>query len=109
MLTISPTASVLICQLVDASDVPDSAGVRIAAGDPTDDGASLELALVEGPEPGDEVVTGGEASVFLEPEIAHDLDRTVLDAELVGDGRIQFALRDETGPAPPSRNGSTPH
>jgi iron-sulfur cluster assembly protein len=110
VLTITPTASELIRQLVDASDVPDSAGVRIAAGEPTAHGTTLELALVVGPEPGDEVVNGGEASVFLEPEIAEDLDHTVLDAEVVGDGRIQFALRDDhgAGPTPSGRNGSTP-
>jgi iron-sulfur cluster assembly protein len=109
MLTITPTASALIRQLVDTSDVPESAGVRIAAGEPTDLGTPLELALVDGPEPGDEVVGGEDASVFLEPEIAGDLDHTVLDAEMIDDGRIQFALRDDSGPAPPSRNGSTPH
>ena len=109
MLTITPTAAELIRQLVDTSDVPDSAGVRIAAGEPNDRGTPLELALVVGPEPGDEVVSGGEANVFLEPQVAGELDESVLDAELAGDGRVQFALRDDHGPSAPSRNGDTPH
>ena len=108
MLTITPNAVGLIRKLVDSADVPDSGGVRISAGEPTERGIPLELSLVEGPEPGDEVIDGGEASVFVEPEVAGEIAHTVLDAEIVGDGEIQFALRDDRDPPPPGRNGTTP-
>jgi Fe-S cluster assembly iron-binding protein IscA len=107
VLTVTPTAAEAIRQLVDSSEAPESAGMRIAAGAPTDEGTPLQLAIVDGPEPGDEVVAGGEASVFLEPQVAEYLDDTVLDAR-VRDDKVEFALRDSRGPQPPSENGSQP-
>src|SRR3954447_15861978 len=85
-LTVAPIASELIWQLVDACGVPEWAGVRIGRAEPTQDGAPLELALVERPEPGDEVVAIDGTRVFFDPAIAHHVAGTVLDAELVGDG-----------------------
>jgi Fe-S cluster assembly iron-binding protein IscA len=107
VLTLTPTASEAIKQLVDSADVPDSAGVRIVAGEPTDQGTPLQLALVEGPEPGDEVIADGDASVFLEPQVAGYLDDTVLDAS-VSEGQVEFALRDQSA-GPPSPNGDGNH
>jgi Fe-S cluster assembly iron-binding protein IscA len=108
MLTVTPTAAEAIRQLVDNSEASDSAGMRIAAGEPTEDGTPLQLAIVDGPEPGDEVVEGDEATVFLEPQVAQYLDDTVLDAR-VRDDKVEFALRDGRGPQPPSENGSGTH
>ena len=51
MLTLTPTASDAIRRLVETAGAPDSAGIRIAAGEPTDQGTPLNLSLVEGPEP----------------------------------------------------------
>lgn len=108
MLTVSETASEAIRQLVEASPVPASAGVRIAAaGEPTEQGLPLALALVEAPEPGDAVVEQSEASVFIEAQVADFLDDTTLDAE-VSDGEVSFALLAGEAPGPSSRNGSTP-
>jgi Fe-S cluster assembly iron-binding protein IscA len=104
VLTVTPLASELIWQLVDACGVPEWAGVRIWRAEPTQDGAPLELALVERPEPGDEVVAVAGARVFFDPAVAPDVAGTVLDAELVGEGRIRFALRE--GRRRASRNGN---
>jgi Fe-S cluster assembly iron-binding protein IscA len=106
VLTVTPIASELIWQLVDACGVPESAGVRIARAARPQSGASLELelALVERPEPGDEVVAADGARVFFDPAVVQDVEGTVLDAELVGEGRIRFALRDSRRQA--SRNGN---
>lgn len=105
MLTVTETATDAIRQLVDNSETDaQTAGVRIAAGETTEQGTTLSLALAEGPQPGDEVVPG-DASVFLEPKVAEVLEDTVLDAQ-VNDGEVAFALRDPT--QQPSRNGSGP-
>jgi len=107
-LGITAIASELIWQLVDACDFPDSAGVRIAGGERTRRDGPLELALVERPEDGDEVVMADGARVFFDPEIAGDLHDTVLDAKLVGGGRIRFALRDRGGRRRAARVGNGP-
>ncbi|MBW3606793.1 MAG: HesB/YadR/YfhF-family protein [Actinobacteria bacterium] len=107
MLTISPTATEAIRLLVENAEAPESAGIRIAAGEPTEQGTPLELALVDSPEPGDEVIAADEATVFLEPQVAPYLADTILDAQ-VSEGEIAFALHDSDPATPASRNGSTP-
>lgn len=107
MLTISPTATEAIRLLVENAEAPESAGIRIAAGEPTDQGMPLELALVDSPEPGDEVVAADEATVFLEPQVVPYLADTTLDAQ-VSDGQVAFALHDNGQAGPPSRNGDSP-
>lgn len=108
MLTVSQTASEAIQMLAENSDAPDSAGIRIAAGEPTEQGTPLSLALVDGPQPDDEVVADGDASVFLEPQVAPYLEGAVLDAQ-VNDGEIAFALRDDAdGAQQQSSNGAEP-
>ncbi len=107
MLTITTSASDAIRQLVEGAGASDTAGVRITAGEPTDEGTPLRVELVDGPEPGDDVVSGDEASVFVEEQVSPYLDETVLDAR-VHDGEVEFALRDQDAP-PPSMNGDSPH
>lgn len=104
VFSITPLASELIWQLVDACDFPDSAGVRIAPGAPTEPDVALELELVDRPQPGDEVVRADGARVYLDPAIAQHVADTVLDAGLAGEGRVKFALRDRRRRA--SRNGN---
>jgi Fe-S cluster assembly iron-binding protein IscA len=109
MLTVSASASEAIQLLVEHSDAPESAGIRITAGEPTDEGTPLALELVDGPQPDDEVVAGGgEAAVFLEPQVAPYLADAVLEAQ-VDDGEVAFALRNNDPSERPSRNGTQPH
>lgn len=108
MLTVSPTAAEAIHLLVENSDVPESGGLRIAAGEPTDEGTPLAISIVEAPQPDDEVVAGTEATVFLEPQVAPFLADAVLDAH-VRDGEIAFALHDSDATQPASENGAGPH
>lgn len=107
MLTISPTATEAIRLLVENAEAPESAGIRIAAGAPTAQGTPLELALVESPEPGDEVIAAEEATVFLEPQVVPYLADTVLDAQ-VNEGQVAFELHDSDPSGSVSRNGSSP-
>lgn len=107
MLTVSPTAAEAIQLLVESSDLPESGGIRIAAGEPTEQGTPLSLALVEAPQPEDEVVGGEDGAVFLEPQVAEYLDTAVLDAQ-VQEGEIAFALHEADASQPSSQDGAQP-
>lgn len=94
MLAISPAASAAIDTALDAAAVPEGAGLRLAAGSPTDRGVSIEIAFVTAAAPGDQVVeTDAVADVFVEPSTAELLDDQVLDAGKGPDGSISFTLR----------------
>jgi Fe-S cluster assembly iron-binding protein IscA len=108
VLTVAASAAEAIQLLVEHSDAPESAGIRITAGAPTDQGTPLALELVDGPQPDDEVVDDGAAAVFLEPQIAPYLADAVLEAH-VDDGEVAFALRDNEPSERPSHNGAGPH
>ncbi len=108
MLTVSPTAAEAISLLVEHSDVAQSGGLRIAAGEPTDQGTPLALAIVEAPQADDEVNAGTDATVYVEPQVAPYLAEAVLDAQ-VKDGEIAFALHDSDPTQPASENGAGPH
>jgi Fe-S cluster assembly iron-binding protein IscA len=107
MLTISEGASEAIRRLVESADLPDSAGLRIAAGDTTEQGTPLELALVESPGADDEVVADSGAAVFLEPEIAPALEDVILDAQ-ISDDEVAFVIREQALQPPPATNGASP-
>ena len=90
MLTLPPTAESAIREIIDTAPIDDG-GLRISA-DPGSDGqVGFRLALVEGPEPLDQVVEDVAVPVFLEPEAAPLLDDGVLDAT-VEDERVTFTL-----------------
>jgi len=95
MLTVSPTAADAIRQLTESGDAPESAGIRIAAGGSAEDGSTLSLALVNAPEPDDEVVApDGATQVYLEPQVVPFLESAVLEAQ-VSDAGVAFSLRED--------------
>ena len=105
MLAISPAASAAISTALDAAAVPEGAGLRLAAGQPTERGIAIELAFVTAADPADQVIeSDASADVFVEPTAAELLDDQVLDAEIGPDGGINFTLQ----PQGPSMNGSGP-
>ena len=90
MLTLTPTAESAIREIIDTAPIDDG-GLRISA-DPGSDGqVGFRLALVEGPEPLDQVVEDVAVPVFLEPEAAPLLDDGVLGAT-VEDERVTFTV-----------------
>jgi iron-sulfur cluster assembly protein len=99
MLAISPAASNAIDAALDAASVPDGAGLRLAAGAPTERGVAIEVAFVTAADPGDQVIeTDAAADVFVEPKAAELLEDQVLDAGQQADGSITFTLRPQ-GPS----------
>jgi iron-sulfur cluster assembly protein len=102
VLAISPTASAVIADALNSPDVPEGAGLRLAAEEPTERGIAIGIAFVESPLADDEVIpTGTRGEVFVEPQTAELLQDQVLDAEIDAD-RVTFSLQ------PQSLNGRRP-
>ena len=91
MLTLTDNAATQIRQIVDDPQVPEGAGLRIAA-DPAAGGLSLRLAVA--PDANDQVVDEAGARVFLEPQAAQLLDDKSLDAMTDPTGQLQFTVQD---------------
>lgn len=93
MLAMTRTAAEAVEAIVSQAEVPETAVLRIAAGESRDNGSGpvpeLQLALVEQPEIDDLVVEDMRISV--EPSTAEFLDDKVLDAEIDERG-VRFSL-----------------
>jgi len=102
MLTLTPTATEAVRQIVAQGPVDDNTGgLRIAAGQPTAEGVPLELSLVNGPQEQDQEIEAVDTHVYLEPRVAEVLEDKVLDAKVQEDG-VGFAIREAEGEeAPP--------
>jgi Fe-S cluster assembly iron-binding protein IscA len=108
MLAITADAAIAIRGIVEASDMPESSGLRIAA-EPTEEGQALHLSIVPEPELADEVGSGEGAQVFLEPLAAGVLDDQVLDADISPE-QISFTIAPQEPSGPdPGLNSSGPH
>jgi iron-sulfur cluster assembly protein len=96
MLTLTPTAAQAVEAIVSRSELPDSAGLRISAPAPAQDSAapsgSLQMGVVEAPQPDDEIIEG--SSLYLEPGTAQFLDDKVLDADVEGD-QVRFSFSEQ--------------
>jgi iron-sulfur cluster assembly protein len=103
VLTISPAASEAIKGLVAASDLPESAGIRIS--NRPEGPGTFELTLAPEPGEADEVVEQQGATVFLEDQVAQLLDDKTLDAQTQGE-QVAFTLV-EGGPGNPSAGGAS--
>jgi iron-sulfur cluster assembly protein len=106
VLTLTPSAAEAVRRLVDNAPVESAEGLRIAPGQVTPQGTSLELSIVDGPEASDQEITDGDAHVYLEPEVATFMDDKVLDAEVEETG-VRFSIRDQDA-SEPSANGRQP-
>ena len=95
MLTITETAADALETIVDSiPDAPETTGLRIAHGVGSDGQPGLTLELASAPAPDDQVVDGRAVPVFLDPELAEELDDKVLDAQPQGD-RFAFVLAEQ--------------
>lgn len=99
MLAMTRTAAEAVEAIVSQPEVPESAVLRIVAGDAHDNGSGptreLQLALVEEPEGGDLLVE--DLRISLEPATAEFLEDKVLDAEIDDEG-VRFSLYAQPDP-----------
>jgi iron-sulfur cluster assembly protein len=98
MLTLSPSAVEAVGSLLQRTEAPDDAGMRIGAvGD-----SQFTIEIVPEPAPDDQVIEQGEARVFVDSDAAPILDNAQLDARREGD-QVAFGLT-----SPGSSNGGAP-
>ena len=81
MLTITRDAATAIGEIVSSSDLPESAGIRIATAEQP---GRFALSVTPAAADEDVVVEEYDAQVFLDPEVAAYLNDTVLDAVVDG-------------------------
>ena len=92
MLTVTQNAVEAIGTLkASSAEIPDEAGLRIAAEPVNEGGAELQAVMVAEPDVDDVVVDAEGEQIFLEPLAASLLDGKVLDAR-VTDAGIAFAV-----------------
>ena len=90
MLTLTDNASTLISDIAD--QIPQASGLRIASGE-VDGQPAFEVTPATDPEPGDQVLEQGGATVYLDRAAALELDDKVLDATVdQSTGSVQFGL-----------------
>jgi iron-sulfur cluster assembly protein len=102
MLTLSPSAVEAVDALLEGPEVPDEAGLRIAATEDSPEPA-LSVQIAPEPAPEDQVIEEGGARVFVDPTAAPLLDDAQLEAEAQGDqiafGIVPRSNLDGNGPA----------
>ena len=95
MLMVTDTARQAIESIVANAEMPDGSGLRIDAPDepppPSRTGAPLQLEVARQPAEQDQVVSEGEAKVFIAPRVASLLDDKMLDVR-VNEGQMQFVI-----------------
>jgi Fe-S cluster assembly iron-binding protein IscA len=102
MLAVTPTAAAAVISLLENSDLPRSAGLRLQAGVDATGETGIGIAVIEAPGPEDELVpAAADARLFIAPDVAAVLDGQVLDAE-IQDEQFAFTIR------PQSVNGGVP-
>ena len=92
MLTLTENASTIVKDIT-AQTGGERSGLRIAE-DPVLE-ANFSVTAADHPEPGDQVVEQGGATVYLQEQAAEALSDKVLDARLDPAGNIQFALGEQ--------------
>jgi len=90
MLVLTHSATVVINSIVDQSELPTGAGLRITGSG--DGREALTIAAAAVPSKTDQIVEEQGAHVFLEPDAAVMLDDKLLDARMDDEGGVKFLL-----------------
>jgi Fe-S cluster assembly iron-binding protein IscA len=90
MLTLTENASTIVKTLTaQAVDSPEG-GLRITSSDASD--TAFSVTVTPAPDAHDQVISEGEARVFVDESTSVLLDDKELDAQLDADGAVHFAL-----------------
>lgn len=96
MLTLTDSAVSAIRTLTSQPEQPGETGLRIMAQGDEGASSSFQLALVDGPAAGDQVVEEGGARVFVEAGAAEVLDDKALDAQVNEQGDLAFRISEQS-------------
>jgi iron-sulfur cluster assembly protein len=101
MLVVTANAGQAIESIVANAEMPDGSGLRIDASGESPatldgSGAPLQLQVASQPAEQDQVVSEGDAKVFIAPRAARMLDDKVLDVQ-VREDRVQFVIGPQQG------------
>jgi Fe-S cluster assembly iron-binding protein IscA len=98
LLTLTDTAVGVIHDLTNQPGLPDNVGLRIAPQPDAENGTgpAFALSLSQGPGAGDEVIEAADTRVYLEPEVAQQLQDKVLDARIDEQGEVAFLVSPQT-------------
>jgi iron-sulfur cluster assembly protein len=94
LLALTDSAVGVIHDLTNQPGLPDGTGLRITPQPGPDDGTgpAFALSLAQAPGAGDEVIEAADARVYLEPEVAQQLQDKVLDARIDEQGEVAFLV-----------------
>ena len=95
MLTLTENASTIVKAITEQTSSADTAGLRFSPN--VAGGQGLDVAPVEEPQPGDQVVEEGGAKIYLEETAAVALGEQVLDAAVDDTGTVQFSIAPQGG------------
>jgi len=99
MLALTDSAVGVIHDLTTQPGLPDGTGLRIAPQPGVGgEGPAFALSLSQGPGVGDEVIETADTKVYLEPEVAQQLQDKVLDARIDEQGEVAFLVSPQTQP-----------
>ena len=101
MLTVTPDASEAIRGILAQDQVPDGSLVRISP----EANKGLSIALVQAPEPDDQVIEAEGVEICVEQSAAEVLDDKELDASSAG-GNVAFSIAPQGGLASQSGDGT---
>jgi Fe-S cluster assembly iron-binding protein IscA len=93
LLVLTEQAAEAIKGMLEEAEAGPASGMRISGTD-DGDGIELEFNVADGPEDGDEVVTHGGVSVFLDALAAEALADLTLDVEAHGD-HVHFSFDEQ--------------
>jgi iron-sulfur cluster assembly protein len=97
MLALTDDAVQVIEGILKAPGTPDGAGLRFAppaSANGTESTASLEVTVADAPAATDSVIDEHGARIFIDREIAGDLDDKLLDASVTGEV-VRFAIGEQ--------------
>ena len=97
MLALTDAAVGVIHDLTTQPGLPEGTGLRITPQPDNGSGPAYALSLSQAPDVADQVVQAADTRVYLEHDVAMQLQDKVLDARIDEQGEIAFLISQQSG------------